>query len=708
MTRSSRSPDDFTDADWLRLLQLQARRAMLDRQAPDVETPTAIPGAVGDRVNLERWTLVPEGVSLYDWQRQCLEKWLALGRGTVKVATGGGKTLFALAAAQTIQNQAEPDLRLVIVVPTIPLMNQWYEELLKGSIPAAAIGLMGAGRAIPPADTLRILVCVINSARDKLPAFVAGAGWGSRMLLVVDECHRAGADQAQRIFESKPRYTLGLSATPEQEGEDEAVPTDTAYAQSIIGQALGPIIFDFTLRMSLEAGLLTPFEVWHVALPLGPDESVKYGELSREITELRKGLQAVHARSRSKQGFIEWCQTRASRGGDGAIQAERFIGLANSRKHLLYQASSRTAVVLGLLSEAAADSDSRAIVFHERIEEIEFLFRLAVQANLPVVLEHSKLPDGLRTESIEAFRKGIARAIISAKSLIEGFNVPSADLGIIAASSSSVRQRIQSLGRMLRRKVGARTARIIVLYMADTEDEAIYEKADWESVIGVDRNRYFRWEPTESAAWPSGLVEVGQPPRSYRPPSSSIDADNLKPGTRYPGQTKGLDLKVDQSDNLRDSSGSLIPAPKALVAQILAFNPYRRARRTPAGHVIVRADSSGEGEPDWRFLGVLELPEEEEHARTITRYAIVTVSGRRYFSTSAGRSGSRFARGPAQAKDAAAGTAHDDLLAWIRGMEGKRGVKIKDLYWDGTRYWVEIQGERVEYPGALPSLEFSS
>jgi hypothetical protein len=53
------------------------------------------------------------------------------------------------------------------------------------------------------------------------------------------------------------------------------------------------------------------------------------------------------------------------------------------------------------------------------------------------------------------------------------------------------RERIQSLGRMLRRKPSEHTARIIVLYIRNTKYEAIYEKADWEDIIGIERNRYF-------------------------------------------------------------------------------------------------------------------------------------------------------------------------------------------------------------------------
>lgn len=708
MTAPTKAEIPFTDGDRLRLLQLQTRRAIADRGGQSGEVEPHPPGdqpAPGP--DLERWRLLPEGVTLYAWQNECLARWLPQGRGTVKVATGGGKTLFALAAAQALQNSKQPDLRLVIVVPTIPLMNQWHDELRAGSVPESAIGFMGAGRPLPPANTLRILVCVLNSAREKLPEFVASAGWGPRMLLIVDECHRSGADQARRIFDSRPRYTLGLSATPEQDGEDEAVPSDQAYGQSVIGQALGPIIFDFTLRMSLEAGLLTPFEVWHIALPLAPEEAVEHDRLGREISELRRGLQALHARSRSKQSFIAWCQTQARRGGASATQAKRFIGLANSRKDLLYRARSRTEVVLGLLAEAAADPESRAIVFHERIDEIERLFLLAEGGNLPVLLEHSQLPDSLRTENIEAFRRSVARTIISAKSLVEGFNVPSADLGVIAASSSSVRQRIQSLGRMLRRKEGGRTARIVVLYVGDTEDEAIYEKADWESVIGASHNRYFQWRPTEAAAWPDGLVEVGRPPRQYRPASSSVDASALKLGDPYPGQMSGLHLKVDQSGNLRTDDGTLIPAPNELVAEIAARNPYRRARRTPAGHLIVRVDSSEDDNADWRFLGVLGLPDSGD-SPPATKFGIDSVSGRRVISEGIGHGSVRFALGPGQAASAEAGAARDALLEWIRGLERERGVKIKELFWDGATYWVEIKGERVFRPGVLAALEFKA
>jgi superfamily II DNA or RNA helicase len=708
----------FTTADRLQLLQLMTRRVMAERRArankqEGDETAASRDESRGSPTAAlpDRWRLIPEGVSLYDWQRECLPRWLVHGRGTVKVATGGGKTLFALAAAQQLQNEREPDLRVVVVVPTIPLMYQWRDELRFGSLPDSAIALMGGGEELPPLSGVRVLISVLNSARERLPALIKKAGWGRRMLLVVDECHRSNATQARRIFDAEPAYTLGLSATPEQELEVGDLPTDEAYEKSFVGQALGAIIYDFTIGQSLAAGLLTPFEVWHIGLSLEPEEASEHARLSREIGDLRRTLQTRHRRSRSRQGFLAWCQSQASRGGPAAAEAERFIGLANRRKRLLYRAKARIDVALAVLSESMTDPAGRAIVFHESIDDIEALFLRATEQGLPAVLEHSQLPDSLRAENIEAFRQGTARVIISAKSLVEGFNVPSADLGVIAASSSSVRQRIQSLGRMLRRKSGGRSARIIVLYICDTEDEAIYEKTDWENVVGAERNRYFVWRGSaESAGWTAGLDEAPTPPRHYRPPSWEIDVDRLKKGDPYPGKPDGLDLRVDQAGNLRTEDGVLIPVRGDITEAILEYNPYRRARRTPAGHLIARVDPHDSEGADWRFLGSVELPDDANEDASV-RLRLRRMSGRRVIACEdeRRRGNLRFALGPEAGGSREGGEARDRLLEWVRSVEASEGIEIRDLFWDkGTLYWLEVGGRRIVHDGPLAPLEFGT
>lgn len=718
---SNDSPDiSFSDQDRLLLQQLLTRQSLAERRVnqtaerdnndendADGSQPPAASVAIPDQ-----WQLIGE-IDLHTWQRDCLAEWLARGNGTVKVATGGGKTIFALAAAQTLQNKKEPDLRLVIVVPTIPLMHQWRDELAAANLPAEAIGLMGGGESVGDAANLRILICVLNSARDRLPGFVQKAGWALRMLLVVDECHRANASEASKIFQSSPQYTLGLSATPETEQGDDSVPSDQAYATSEVGKALGPIIFEFSLRQSLAAGLLTPFEVWHVGLPLNADENQIYARLSREISELRRDLQAAFRRSRSSQSFIPWCQTQAARGsGDAA----RFIGMANERKRLIYRAESRADLTIRILRAATQDSQRKAIVFHEAIEEIDRIFLAALEHRIPAVLEHSKLPQGIRTGNIDAFRRGIARAIISAKSLVEGFNVPSADLGIIAASSGSVRQRIQSLGRMLRRKEGEGGAIIFVLYIRDTEDESIYQKADWESVVGAQRNRYFQWNPvTAESNAPMSLqelqdafVEQGGAPRKYLPPCAEIESTDLEIGKPYPAQPIGIEMKVDQAGNLRLEDETLVPAPKSVIASICEANPYRRAVRTPCGHLIVRSGEGPSHDALWTYLGEIGLPEPAAGVDSTVRLMVKSASGRRVIACKRGRN-EVFARPPEKSQSQEAGKTQADLLKWIHAIEGERQQTVRELCWDGAAtYWIELRGERVSFDGPSAPLEFPS
>ncbi|TMQ02863.1 MAG: DEAD/DEAH box helicase [Deltaproteobacteria bacterium] len=694
VTSMALTPPIFTPADQLRLLQLQARRAISERLVREQLVPLAGESETSEDEQSaslvpDVWRLVPSDVSLHAWQAECLTLWLRHGRGTAKVATGGGKTILAMAAVQELHNQREPDLRVAIIVPTIPLMLQWVDELRKGNLPDSAVGMMGGG------EDRRILVCVLSSARERLPRLVEQAGWSDHLLLVVDECHRANAEQARRIFESKPAFTLGLSATPEDADDDLSVPSNEAYASSAVGQGLGPIIYEFTLRQCLDAGLLTPFELWHIGLPLMDAERREHASLSREISELRSDLERRHRIGRSKVSFLPWCQALAQRND---ATAAKFTQLTGQRKRLLYRAFSRLAATRALLQSELVDPESRAITFHESVDEVEKIFLDVLEEGIPAVLEHSKLPTLLRRESIEAFRAGTARAVISAKSLVEGFNVPSADVGIIVASTSSVRQRIQSLGRMLRHKEGGRPARIFILYISKSEDESIYEKTDWDAIVGATVNRYFLWTPPAQGEWLQGLRETGTAPRRYLPPSSQVEVSALEPGGPYPGRPDGVDLKLDQDDNLRVvATNQLVPASRDMVKQVLR-NSHRRAHCTWAGHLIVRFDDSGP-RATWHYVGPIRVPEQQEQPVHVD-LRIRSRSGRPVIARAHPGGGEDFAIGPEDTVR--------DLHDWTTRIARERGARaISTIYWDqGERYWVEVEGNRVYFDGAAAPLKF--
>jgi superfamily II DNA or RNA helicase len=607
----------------------QRRDGERTRQAVEAEEERAeyAPGGLP-----AQWSLLG-GLELRPWQRAASDAWFEAGRrGTIKVVTGAGKTLVALAVAERLQHQ-DPELRTVIVVPTIVLMEQWYEALTRQSnLSPETIGRLGGGHKDDLMGERRILITVLASARKQLPAIVRRAGVADHLLLVVDESHRAGAPEMSAVLETERAHSLGLSATPER-GEGETAEDESER----LWDELGGIVFEMSFADAIRDGILPPFEIHHFGLPLNPAEVQQYAALTRSLSDTRRELTSMSPRARKAgggEGLLTWARRVASRpSGEVSTLAARYVNDTTRRKQLLYKAESRTAATLSLVREALAQrEDSRVILFHESIDEVVELYELLMRGGTPAVMEHSDLSRGLRESSLELFRSGIAQVIVSARSLIEGFNVPEADLGIVVASSTSPRQRIQSIGRVLRKHRDAtgehKTSRICVLYMRDTVDEAIYEKQDWDRLIGLERNRYFNWDP------PAEPVEQDASPREAIPTDEEIDIAAFAEGDLYPGRYRGAEFSTDRLGNVSDLDGRIALNPQEVPAVVekLRGSPGR-FRVTPRRNVILvrvpaaeaeerleqlrlLADSRGEqmrlgrSEADWvtLFGGILSEP----------------------------------------------------------------------------------------------------
>lgn len=605
------SPKEHLILHQLHLLEWLDAKTSSDEQHPnaDMEKPE------NAKSMPEKWELT-KGITLYDWQHSCIEKWFERQRGTIKVVTGAGKTVLALAIAERLQNSCVPELHVAIVVPTIVLMNQWFDEITnKGNLPFEAIGRLGGGYKEDFSKGRRILIAVLTSASKELPGIIERAGIEQKLLFVADECHRLGSKEMSRVFQVKRAFNLGLSATPEREDVAEpAEDTETVnsvliddastYNTSLTGLELGEIIYDFSLADALKLNIVPHFTINHYGLPLSPDESMTYERLSREIQKLRDELSGQVPMG---QSIYQFARMRAQRfKGDLGNPWVKLTWKLSQRKDLLYRISSRTEAVLSLVAtELEENPDARIIIFHEKIDEVMRLFLILRESGLPVIAEHSDLPNSLRENGLELFRKGIAQIIVSARSLIEGFNVPAIDVGIIAASSSSVRQRIQSLGRVLRkhRRISGeeKTSCIHVLYANKTVDDSIYGKVSWDAITGIDRNRYFFWSP--------GAEPVPQegPPRTPPPKDSTIDQATLSFGCIYIGDYEGDEYTCDMKGNISNVKGKYVLNPgdiPNLVKQIKGS--YGKFRVTPVRkYVLVRIP---EGE-DWITRYVTTLAE---------------------------------------------------------------------------------------------------
>src|SRR5205823_6130498 len=129
-----------------------------------------------------------QGLELHDWQHECIAAWWREKRGIVKVVTGAGKTIVGLAIMERVWREV-PDLRVAIVVPTIVLMNQWFEELrLRGNLPLDLIGRAGGGHNDSFVRGTRVLIVVLKTASKNLADDVAESNAGDELFLIVDEC----------------------------------------------------------------------------------------------------------------------------------------------------------------------------------------------------------------------------------------------------------------------------------------------------------------------------------------------------------------------------------------------------------------------------------------------------------------------------------------------------------------------------------------
>ena len=149
------------------------------------------------------------------WQSEALTAWRNAGdRGVVAVVTGGGKTWFALACVLDLLKRRS-DTAVVIVVPTVALLDQWVVVLTDDlEVPPEDIAMFGGGRR--PTRPRLFNVMVINTARSIAPSIAAERP----TFLIIDECHRAASLHNALSLRGDHVATLGLSATPERDFDD--------------------------------------------------------------------------------------------------------------------------------------------------------------------------------------------------------------------------------------------------------------------------------------------------------------------------------------------------------------------------------------------------------------------------------------------------------------------------------------------------------
>jgi superfamily II DNA or RNA helicase len=357
------------------------------------------------------------------FQDEALAAWKAhKGCGVVVLPTGAGKSHVATMAI------AEKKRDTLIVAPTLDLVRQWY-DLLRVTF-GEDVGLVGGGEH----DVRSLTVTTYDSAHLHMANL--GARFG---LIVFDEVHHLpSAAYAHAARGCIAPFRLGLTATPERaDGREDAL---TAL--------VGPVVYRKDI-VELAGEYLAEYEIEQVAVALTPEERALYDE---ERGIYRAFVMKCGIRMSMKSGWGEFVMM-SSRSAEG----QRAMRAYRTQRALSFAAKGKLEYLAHLFSEHRGD---RAIVF---TQDNATAYAIARQFLVPVITHQTKVKE--RSHILAGLAAGTYGAVVTSKVLNEGVDVPDANVAVVISGSGSVREHVQRLGRVLRKKEGKRA----VLYELVTE-----------------------------------------------------------------------------------------------------------------------------------------------------------------------------------------------------------------------------------------------
>ncbi len=344
------------------------------------------------------------------FQTEALRAWRAAGgRGVVVLPTGSGKTHVAVLAIDAIRRST------LVVAPTLDLVRQWY-DLLRATF-AVPVGVVGGGDH----DVQPITVTTYDSAYLHMEHL--GARFG---LIVFDECHHLpGPTYALAARLALAPHRLGLTATPERADGRDA---------ELLG-LVGPTVYRRDIG-ELAGEYLAEYETVQVDVELEPDERREHdSERALYLAFVSKN----GIRLGTPRGFSEFIMRSAQ-----SMEGRRAMRAYRRQRELAFAASGKLAYVEHLLDR---HRDDRALLF---TQDNATAYRVARRFLVPVITHQTKVTE--RSRILASFSAGKYGAIVTSKVLNEGVDIREANVAIVLSGSGSVREHVQRLGRILRKR----------------------------------------------------------------------------------------------------------------------------------------------------------------------------------------------------------------------------------------------------------------
>ncbi|MCK4475898.1 MAG: DEAD/DEAH box helicase family protein [Methanophagales archaeon] len=356
-------------------------------------------------------------LTLHDYQKDALNKWLQTKNGALVLPTGAGKTIIGIKAISVLNVPA------LVVVPTLELVKQWKNELVNKF--GVEVGTYTGEE--------HILEPITVSTYDT--AYLRAEELGNRFLfLLFDEVHHLPSPGYANIAEMFiAPYRLGLTATYERE---DGLHKDL---ERLIGGKVYEIEID-----KLRGKYLAEYTTKKIVTDLTEDEREEYEKYHSAFSEFLKKRNII---LKSPKDF----RLLVMRSGRDASAREALLARNKARQIALNSKSK-----LNALSEILENHfGERMIIF---TEHNSLVYAISKEFLIPAITHTTQKEE--RAEILENFREGKYKVVVTSKVLEEGIDVPEASVGVILSGSGSKREYKQRLGRILRKKEG----KLAILY----------------------------------------------------------------------------------------------------------------------------------------------------------------------------------------------------------------------------------------------------
>lgn len=362
------------------------------------------------------------------YQSDAVDAWWRRGRrGTIVLPTGAGKSFVAELCI------ARADRSTLVVAPTLDLVGQWYDHLVRAF--GEPIGLLGGGHH----DLQDITVSTYDSAWMQVER------WGDRFgMLVFDEVHHLpGPSFGQAALGSIAPFRLGLTATLER--------PDGGHAE--VDHLVGPVVYRREIS-ELAGEFLAPYRTEVLRVHLSDRDREAYEQATAQWRGFVES-QGIRLGGRGGwQHFLRQC----ARSREGR---EAFAAWQRARR-LVHQAPAKLDRLAELLRE---HRDGRVLVFtHDNATA----YRVSRTFLVPAITHQTDVKE--RRAFLDAFADGTLPVLATSRVLNEGVDVPAADVAVVLSGTSTVREHVQRLGRILRPREG-KQAVLYELVVADSAEE---------------------------------------------------------------------------------------------------------------------------------------------------------------------------------------------------------------------------------------------